>query len=149
MYHIRADVAVKFKYSFYSMTADSLAPLLADCYQQSAVQYSWAFIQGLLIGQLSLILICVVALRWLLLDSRSAPLGPSASKATHTSIPTSNQDILSRIGDEFNEESCQWLNLLIAQIIVKYRTDATSKGNLQQILTTVLNSGTRPAYMVH
>lgn len=203
-----------------------MAPLLADCYQQASSQATYSFARGLILGQLSVILLLAACARWLLLDNPrkrrslaqslnpgstngnsaitskdgvpSAP--PSSSGAsmagstlktvdvsgggmsgkptttTSTSgaalppssdailtdkdgtriIPPLGRDeddirLLSRLGYDVlhqDPESCGWLNVLLAQIIRKYRAEALVEERLLRTLSQAMNTETRPSFLV-
>ncbi|KAJ1551823.1 ERMES complex subunit mmm1, partial [Nowakowskiella sp. JEL0078] len=45
------------------------------------------------------------------------------------------------------EETCDWLNVLIAQVLAKYRNDAGFNNRIVTILDDMVNLPTKPAFM--
>ncbi|KAI9594471.1 hypothetical protein BDF19DRAFT_444929 [Syncephalis fuscata] len=139
-----------------SPEADRVA-FLADCYQQAASRATWSFAQGLILGQLSVIALLIVCVRYLLLeDSRKAQAEEqerlaiqrklqAARRNTDSSRPrrTSIVDILDRIGYQlhnYQPESCEWLNVLLAQALEQFRSDAHQDDR-------ILNEDVRPSFI--
>ncbi|KAI8057784.1 hypothetical protein BDF22DRAFT_662361 [Syncephalis plumigaleata] len=130
-----------------SLEADRVA-FLADCYQQAASRATWSFAQGLILGQFSVIVLVVVCVRYLLLedprraqaDNRSRRL--QASRVLSIPLPASIVDILI-------PESCEWLNVLLAQVLEQFRSDAQQDGRLVSWIDRILNDDVRPSFMSH
>ena len=169
----------------------NLAPLLAECYQHAAAQNTSSFVKGLLLGQLSFILLALVILRYLLFDTRSTIPVPIPNKinanrlyalkkrlfghaqskpySEHALHPV-DQTILSglpsahRLFSSLNlahpsstqpsstpsatPESCDWFNLLLAQLIHSLRSSAVHNSRILHLLSYFLNSPSRkPSYI--
>ncbi|RUP51726.1 hypothetical protein BC936DRAFT_146305 [Jimgerdemannia flammicorona] len=143
-----------------------IPPYLADYIQACLVQAclgsktsNWSFTQGLLLGQFSIIILFIVALRYLLLEdvdakkrsttTRSIPPTAKPTSATQTTLPTTS-DILAKTFYDLvrhQPESVEWLNVLLAQAITQFREEANVNGRLMLTVDDVLNGGVRPDFV--
>ncbi|EEB09187.2 Mdm10/Mdm12/Mmm1 complex subunit Mmm1 [Schizosaccharomyces japonicus yFS275] len=118
------------------------------------------FTQGFFIGQLSVIVIVYIFLRFFLfctkeelknVQEESYPLSPSNEKsttefndATHKVTPS-----LSEIYDvkTHEEESLDWFNVLVAQALSQIRQDAVSDDAALKKLQTLFNGKRKPSFL--
>ncbi|KAF7720875.1 ERMES complex subunit mmm1 [Apophysomyces ossiformis] len=144
----------------------TLSPQVLRCIQgeleANACSHSstFSFIKGFMLGQLSVIVVVVLALRYLLMEDMkrvkkryipshlsSAP--PSrANAAAASQLPAAY--IASKTYYDFVHhppESTDWLNVLIAQAIMQYRDDAQINNRLMLAVDEVLNDGVRPSFL--
>ncbi|RKP07234.1 hypothetical protein THASP1DRAFT_17360, partial [Thamnocephalis sphaerospora] len=144
---------------------EPLAPLLDRCYQQAASQATWSFAQGLIFGQLSVIILLVVCVKYLLLEDpkrtqaehqerqaaqRRRLLARRTAEAAATTLPEQDMDILDKIGynlQHYQPESCEWLNVLLAQTLAYFRAEAMQDDRLVHLVDRVLNLGIRPSFV--
>ncbi|RUS22587.1 hypothetical protein BC937DRAFT_88348 [Endogone sp. FLAS-F59071] len=134
----------------------TIPPHLSQYIQAQIAHQSsnWSFTQGLLLGQLSMILLFIAAVRYLLLEDvdakkkRSNPtralptIAKPTSKSQSTLPPT--EHILSKTFYDLVRhapESVEWLNVLLAQAITQFREDARANGRLIITVDEVLNGG--------
>ncbi|KAI8388870.1 uncharacterized protein BYT42DRAFT_561569 [Radiomyces spectabilis] len=118
-----------------------------------------SFIKGFIVGQVSVIVVIIIALRYLLMEdvkrvkkryipSRLSTAPPSRANAGVSQLPASYissktyYDIV-----HHPPESTDWLNVLIAQAIMQYREDANINNRLILAVDEVLNGGVRPSFL--
>ncbi|KAL0950984.1 hypothetical protein HGRIS_007731 [Hohenbuehelia grisea] len=83
------------------------------------------FTQGLILGQLSIIFVMVLILKYLFLDSTQNPFETSSyhPHAEGKSVPRKQETrSFKRESDVGDEESAEWLNMLVQQIADVYRS---------------------------
>ncbi|KZW02622.1 hypothetical protein EXIGLDRAFT_829150 [Exidia glandulosa HHB12029] len=86
------------------------------------------FTQGLILGQVSVLCLLLVVLRYLFLDTDPAlpylrsPLVDENESARHLKLPTASHDA-DIVGGARDPESAEWLNLILYQITQAYRED--------------------------
>ncbi|KAI8874142.1 hypothetical protein GQ42DRAFT_116923, partial [Ramicandelaber brevisporus] len=114
----------------------------------------WAFLGGLLIGQLSVALLVFMAIRYLLFEEQQQQASSEKTARDASSLPPSSGDdalLLAMCNyDERNHppESADWLNVFVAMIIRRLRADAERHGRLMRMLNTKLNeTGVRPGVL--
>ncbi|ODV84880.1 hypothetical protein CANARDRAFT_186107, partial [[Candida] arabinofermentans NRRL YB-2248] len=123
-------------------------------------QSTWSFTQGLIIGQVSVIFLMVIFIKFFIF-SESAPKTPT--KSTLSKNPThrhnnqsdnNNTSIISSILEKtyydvktHTPESLDWFNVLIAQMISQFRNEALTNDNIYYSLTEAFQSSIIPDYL--
>ncbi|CAG8471694.1 14001_t:CDS:2 [Funneliformis mosseae] len=117
---------------------------------------SWSFMQGFLIGQLSIVILVFAFIKYMLLEDekkdnpqRPLPIPTPLNPKTDSSSPVST--ILSKTLYDptyHPPESTAWLNVLIEQAIYQYRDDAKTDNRLARMVDEILNGGVRPDFVV-
>ncbi|KAG2174123.1 hypothetical protein INT43_004143 [Umbelopsis isabellina] len=115
-----------------------------------------AFVKGLLLGQLSVLIVIAIVLRYMFLEDTSqnkkqlSRLSPAAkSPASLKQIPSTTAHILNKTFYDILHhppESTDWLNVLLAQAMSQYRDDAQLNDRLILAIDEVLNGGVRPGF---
>ncbi|ORX77546.1 hypothetical protein K493DRAFT_271539 [Basidiobolus meristosporus CBS 931.73] len=136
-----------------------------DYLSQAVSQATWSFTKGLLLGQLSILVLVVVCVKYLLLEdpvhgdriSRKSELLKRNKEATekekrlHRDSRTFlDAEILAKTAYNATEhpaESCDWLNVLLAQTLSKLRREAQANSRLIRVFDETLNSGVKPNFM--
>ncbi|KAL0073530.1 hypothetical protein F4703DRAFT_1799638 [Phycomyces blakesleeanus] len=126
------------------------------CSHNSAI----SFFQGFVLGQLSVITIVILALRYLLMEDvkgvkkRYIPSRLSASPPSRVNATAASQLPAAYITQKtyydvvhHPPESTDWVNVLIAQAIMQYRDDAKINHRLILAVDEVLNGGVRPSFL--
>ncbi|CAI2164608.1 11786_t:CDS:2 [Funneliformis geosporum] len=116
---------------------------------------SWSFMQGFLIGQLSVVILVFAFIKYMLLEDvkkdspqRPLPIPTPLTPKTDSSSPVST--ILSKTLYDpayHPPESTAWLNVLIGQAIYQYRDDAKTDNRLVRMVDEILNGGVRPDFV--
>ncbi|RIA85922.1 hypothetical protein C1645_780818 [Glomus cerebriforme] len=116
---------------------------------------SWSFMQGFLLGQLTIVILVLAFIKYMLLEDvkknnskRPLPISTPLNTKTASSPPASI--ILSKTlydPDYHQPESTAWLNVLFAQTIYQYRNDAKTDNRLVRIVDNILNGGIRPDFV--
>ncbi|KAK6511518.1 ERMES complex subunit mmm1, variant 2 [Arthrobotrys musiformis] len=130
--------------------------------------YSWSFLQGFLIGQLSvIIMICAFIKYFIFSDPSTDSSSSSRSKRNHNSSsrklhkkkstsvlrnppPLTTATILSKTYYNVHShqpESLDWFNVLIAQAIAQFRDDARTDGAILDSLNKVINGPNKPDFL--
>ncbi|KAK6529621.1 ERMES complex subunit mmm1, variant 3 [Arthrobotrys megalospora] len=125
-----------------------------------AETHSWSFLQGFLIGQLSvIIMICAFIKYFIFSDPSTDPRPKRHSKKLHkkksTSVlrnppPLTTATILSKTYYNVHShqpESLDWFNVLIAQAIAQFRDDARTDGAILESLNKVINGPNKPDFL--
>ncbi|KAI8075322.1 hypothetical protein BC940DRAFT_288026 [Gongronella butleri] len=119
-----------------------------------------SFVQGLVIGQLSVLIVLVFAVRYLFMEDvkrvkkRYLPSRLSTTPSMRTNPAAANTPPASLITAKtyydiihHPPESTDWLNVLFAQAIHQYRDDAQINDRLKVAITEMLNGGLRPGFV--
>ncbi|KAK6354154.1 ERMES complex subunit mmm1 [Orbilia blumenaviensis] len=134
--------------------------------------YSWSFLQGFLIGQLSVIIMICAFIKYFIFSDPSSDLarpkrpstadtssnsnnGRKLQKKKSTSVlrnppPLTTATILSKTYYNVNShqpESLDWFNVLIAQAIAQFRDDARTDGAILDSLNKVINGPIKPDFL--
>ncbi|KAH7104533.1 hypothetical protein BKA62DRAFT_692548 [Auriculariales sp. MPI-PUGE-AT-0066] len=86
------------------------------------------FTQGLIVGQVSVLVLLLVVLRYLFLDTDPAvpyvrsPLVDEQKSSRHRQLPTDSYDA-DIVGGANEPETAEWLNLILYQIVQAYRDE--------------------------
>lgn len=121
---------------------------------------SAGFIQGFLVGQLTVWLFICVFLRFFIFsDSNEKNLSSNVHKQTknkpsvlRTSFPPGISHIVSKLYGNIEtrtSESLDWFNVLIAQAIAMFRNDHGFKEALLVYMSDILNSTNKPNFLGH
>ncbi|KAI9255181.1 hypothetical protein BDA99DRAFT_518107 [Phascolomyces articulosus] len=121
-----------------------------------------SFMKGFMLGQLSVIVLIVLALRYLLMEdvkrvkkryipSRLSTSPPSRANAAAAGQLPAAYITAKTYYDVIHHppESTDWLNVLLAQALMAYRDDATINNRLILAVDEVLNGGVRPGFVGH
>ncbi|RAL67639.1 hypothetical protein DID88_008388 [Monilinia fructigena] len=121
---------------------------------------SLSFTQGLLLGQLSIVILIGAFIKFFIFGDpppptatpRHAPqpLTRKRSSVLRNPAPLTTTAILSKTYynvDGHQPESLDWFNVLIAQTIAQFRADAQHDDAILTSLTKVLNGGKRPDFL--
>ncbi|KAL1934290.1 hypothetical protein VTP01DRAFT_6472 [Rhizomucor pusillus] len=119
-----------------------------------------SFLKGFLLGQLSVMLVIALALRYLLMEdvkkvkrryipSRLSNAPPSKANAAAAAQQPTAYITSKTYYDVIHHppESTDWLNVLLAQALMQYREDATVNNRLILAVDEVLNGGVRPSFV--
>ncbi|CAG8716267.1 17165_t:CDS:2 [Cetraspora pellucida] len=115
---------------------------------------SWPFIQGFLLGQLTIIVLILAFIKFMLLEKatrqqkRILPIQTPINSKTNCVSPASV--ILSKTlyDPKYHlPESTDWLNVLLAQAIYQYREEAKTDNRLVRFVDEILNDGVKPDFM--
>ncbi|GAB5590471.1 ERMES complex subunit mmm1 [Umbelopsis nana] len=114
------------------------------------------FVKGLLLGQLSVIIVIAFVLRYMFLEDvhqgkkQLSRLSPAAKSQTNMKrVPSTTAHILDKTFYDILHhppESTDWLNVLLAQAMSQYRDDAQLNDRLILAIDEVLNGGVRPGF---
>ncbi|KAH8554052.1 hypothetical protein BGW37DRAFT_483329 [Umbelopsis sp. PMI_123] len=115
------------------------------------------FVKGLLLGQLSVIIVIAFVLRYMFLEDvhqgkkQLSRLSPAAKSQTNMNRvpPSTAAHILDKTFYDLLHhppESTDWLNVLLAQTMSQYRDDAQLNDRLILAIDEVLNGGVRPGF---
>ncbi|EPS41078.1 hypothetical protein H072_5021 [Dactylellina haptotyla CBS 200.50] len=124
---------------------------------------SWSFLQGFLIGQLSVIIMICAFIKYFIFSDPSTDPKPrkSASRKNKTlhkkkstvlrnPPPLTTATILSKTYYNVHShqpESLDWFNVLIAQAIAQFRDDARTDGAILDSLNKVINGPNKPDFL--
>ncbi|KAG0243957.1 ERMES complex subunit mmm1 [Actinomortierella wolfii] len=119
-----------------------------------------SFTTGLLIGQLSVVLVVLVCFKYLLLEDVRYGRKPRSFSNRGVTIPApptkpslpSITTILNKTFYDVHEhipESLDWMSVLLAQAIAQYRDDSKVNNRLIKALAEALNGGVRPDWVGH
>ncbi|CAG8486110.1 12238_t:CDS:2 [Dentiscutata erythropus] len=115
---------------------------------------SWSFIQGFLLGQLTIVILILAFIKFMLLEKatkqqkRRLPIQTPINPKTASVSPAST--ILSKTlyDPKYHlPESTDWLNVLLAQAIYQYREEAKTDNRLVRFVDEILNDGVKPDFM--
>ncbi|KAK6334913.1 ERMES complex subunit mmm1, variant 2 [Orbilia javanica] len=128
--------------------------------------YSWSFLQGFLIGQLSVIIMICAFIKYFIFSDPSTDSSSSRSKRSNSSSrklhkkkstsvlrnppPLTTATILSKTYYNVHShqpESLDWFNVLIAQAIAQFRDDARTDGAILDSLNKVINGPNKPDFL--
>ncbi|ESW99874.1 hypothetical protein KL918_001189 [Ogataea parapolymorpha] len=123
-------------------------------------QSTWTFTQGLILGQLSVIVLFVMFIRFFIF-SESAPTVPGNSKKVNVPVlnaPNAAQENEDSTIDTILEktyydvrshqpESLDWFNVLVAQLISQFRNEALNNNNIHRSLNEVFGSSIIPDFL--
>ncbi|GMM31590.1 ERMES complex subunit [Martiniozyma asiatica (nom. inval.)] len=108
---------------------------------------AWSFTQGLIIGQLSVIILLIAFIRFFIFTEsaplQATPVNSKISKHLEDDQPTELESILEKTYYDVTNhppESLDWFNVLIAQIISQARFEALANDNIKLSLTQALNN---------
>jgi len=134
----------------------------------------WVFIQGFVLGQVMVFFLMYILFKYWFLDDATKRIyssPPSVApklkasldrkrelnqnvlknfKSQRASLSIADAEVLSKTLYELLEhgaESCDWLNVIIAQIINKYRNDLLTSEYFVNALTKLLNSELKPSML--
>ncbi|KAK4514354.1 uncharacterized protein ATC70_001947 [Mucor velutinosus] len=133
---------------------DQLVSLISNI--TCAKSSSLSFIKGFILGQLSVIVVVVLVLRYLFtedvkrVNKRYIPSRLSTTPPSRAAIPLPNDHITSKTYYDMMHhppESTDWLNVLLAQAILQYREDAKINGRLILAVDDILNGGVKPNFL--
>ncbi|KAI7880631.1 hypothetical protein K492DRAFT_237146 [Lichtheimia hyalospora FSU 10163] len=143
------------------MESDNGLALMVQELKDQTCMYSnsTSFIRGFMLGQLSVLIVIVLALRYLLMEdvkkvrkryipSRLSTNPPSRASASAAQLPAAYiskktyYDVI-----HHPPESTDWLNVLLAQFLMQYREDAKINDRLILAVDEVLNGGVRPSFV--
>ncbi|KAK9449380.1 uncharacterized protein V1518DRAFT_415841 [Limtongia smithiae] len=121
---------------------------------------SFTFTQGLVLGQLSVVIILFTFIRFFVFANGTEPSRDTSTmsarqKKKQSSIlrpspPVPARSILSRTYynvETHPAESLDWLNVLVAQTISQFREDARMNNNILHTLDKILNGDSLPSFM--
>ncbi|KAF9205919.1 ERMES complex subunit mmm1 [Podila verticillata] len=117
-----------------------------------------SFTAGLLLGQLSVVLLVIVCFKYLLLEDvrygrKTHDNGGIAIPAppTKPSLPSTTTILGKTFYDVYDHtpESLDWMSVLMAQAIAQYRDDSKVNNRLIKALAEALNGGVRPDWVGH
>ncbi|CAO3697187.1 unnamed protein product [Rhizopus stolonifer] len=116
-----------------------------------------SFVKGFVLGQLSVIVVVILVLRYLFTEDvehvkkRYIPSRPSLNTAPSIAAAALPNDhiTLKTYYDVIHHqpESTDWLNVLLAQVILQYRQDANINNRLSRTLDNIFNDGVRPSFI--
>ncbi|KAK9316650.1 hypothetical protein V1522DRAFT_377602 [Lipomyces starkeyi] len=142
-------------------TATTLPQLAAETSKPNA---GFTFTHGLLMGQLSVVIILFTFIRFFIF-SNGGNLSESADPVDHdknrrlrkkqssilrSATPMPARSILARTYynvETHPPESLDWLNVLVAQTISQFREDARSNNNILHSLDKILNGDSLPSFL--
>ncbi|CAG8665241.1 3030_t:CDS:2, partial [Paraglomus occultum] len=109
---------------------------------------SWSFTQGFLLGQLTVLLIVFAFVKFMLFENvqnptkKRIPLIPPPTSPKTITVPPASAILAKTLYDPLHHapESVDWLNVLLAQAIQQYRTEAQTNNRLLRIVYEALNS---------
>ncbi|CAG8544122.1 4029_t:CDS:2 [Diversispora eburnea] len=116
---------------------------------------SSSFLQGFLLGQLTIVVLVIAFIKFMLLEEASTiQKRPSPTSATLLNSQTANVPpasiILSKTSYDLKyrtPESTDWLNVLLAQVIHQYREDAKTDNLLVRFVDQALNEKVKPDFV--
>ncbi|KAF3173778.1 ERMES complex subunit mmm1, variant 2 [Orbilia oligospora] len=127
---------------------------------------NWSFLQGFLIGQLSVIIMICAFIKYFIFSDPSTDSSSSRSKRNNSSSrklhkkkstsvlrnppPLTTATILSKTYYNVHShqpESLDWFNVLIAQAIAQFRDDARTDGAILDSLNKVINGPNKPDFL--
>ncbi|KAF3907122.1 hypothetical protein ABW21_db0204232 [Orbilia brochopaga] len=126
---------------------------------------SWSFLQGFLIGQLSVIIMICAFIKYFIFSDPSTDAKPQRSASRKSKLktihkkkstvlrnppPMTTATILSKTYYNVHShqpESLDWFNVLIAQAIAQFRDDARTDGAILDSLNKVLNGPNKPDFL--
>ncbi|KAF9579974.1 ERMES complex subunit mmm1 [Lunasporangiospora selenospora] len=119
-----------------------------------------SFTMGLLLGQLSVVVIVIVCFKYLLLEDVRYGRKPRSFSNRGAAIPApptkpslpSTTTILNKTFYDVHDhppESLDWMSVLFAQAIAQYRDDSKVNNRLIKALAEALNGGVRPDWVGH
>ncbi|RHZ81115.1 hypothetical protein Glove_123g156 [Diversispora epigaea] len=116
---------------------------------------SSSFLQGFLLGQLTVVVLVIAFIKFMLLEEASnIQKRPSPTNATLLNSQTANVPpasiILSKTSYDLkyhSPESTDWLNVLLAQVIHQYREDAKTDNLLVHFVDRALNENVKPDFI--
>ncbi|KAI8991108.1 hypothetical protein BDF20DRAFT_842705 [Mycotypha africana] len=136
--------------------------LQTACTKSSSIS-TLAFLKGFIVGQLSVIFVVALVLRYLFTEgvqrekrhyvpyaSRAAAAKTQQSCISNASIPLPKDHITIKTYYDMNlhpPESTDWLNVLLAQAILQYREDAKINNRLIMAVDHILNGGVKPSFL--
>ncbi|KAF9919470.1 ERMES complex subunit mmm1, partial [Modicella reniformis] len=129
----------------------------------SATQHSssgMSFTTGLLLGQLSVVVLVIVCFKYLLLEDVRYGRKPRSfsnrglaipAPPTKPSLPSTTTILNKTLYDIYDHppESLDWMSVLLAQAIAQYRDDSKVNNRLIKALAEALNGGVRPDWVGH
>ncbi|KAK6541763.1 ERMES complex subunit mmm1 [Orbilia ellipsospora] len=124
---------------------------------------NWSFLQGFLIGQLSVIIMICAFIKYFIFSDPSTDPKPKKSNSRKNKTlhkkkstvlrnppPLTTTTILSKTYYNVNShqpESLDWFNVLIAQAIAQFRDDARTDGAILDSLNKVINGPNKPDFL--
>ncbi|KAI5803127.1 hypothetical protein EDC01DRAFT_645915 [Geopyxis carbonaria] len=128
---------------------------------------NWSFTQGLLLGQFSVILVIIVFIKFFIFGPSPPPPSSSSHSRSHSRPspkqlqkkrssllrnppPANLATILTKTYYNVHShqpESLDWFNVLIAQALAQFRTDARDDDALLNSLRTVINGPQKPGFL--
>ncbi|KAK6349807.1 ERMES complex subunit mmm1 [Orbilia brochopaga] len=126
---------------------------------------NWSFLQGFLIGQLSVIIMICAFIKYFIFSDPSTDAKPRRSASRKSKLktihkkkstvlrnppPLTTATILSKTYYNVHShqpESLDWFNVLIAQAIAQFRDDARTDGAILDSLNKVLNGPNKPDFL--
>ncbi|KAF9385859.1 ERMES complex subunit mmm1 [Podila verticillata] len=119
-----------------------------------------SFTAGLLLGQLSVVLLVIVCFKYLLLEDVRYGRKPRSfsnrgiaipAPPTKPSLPSTTTILNKTFYDVYDHtpESLDWMSVLMAQAIAQYRDDSKVNNRLIKALAEALNGGVRPDWVGH
>ncbi|KAG0049944.1 ERMES complex subunit mmm1 [Gryganskiella cystojenkinii] len=119
-----------------------------------------SFTTGLLLGQLSVVLLVIVCFKYLLLEDVRYGRKPRSfsnrgitipAPPTKPSLPSTTTILNKTVYDVYDHtpESLDWMSVLMAQAIAQYRDDSKVNNRLIKALAEALNGGVRPDWVGH
>ncbi|KAG0259073.1 ERMES complex subunit mmm1 [Mortierella polycephala] len=119
-----------------------------------------SFTTGLLLGQLSVVLLVIVCFKYLLLEDVRYGRKPRSfsnrgvnipAPPTKPSLPSTTTILNKTFYDVYDHtpESLDWMTVLMAQAIAQYRDDSKVNNRLIKALAEALNGGVRPDWVGH
>ncbi|KAI8646752.1 hypothetical protein BD408DRAFT_428447 [Parasitella parasitica] len=115
-----------------------------------------SFIKGFILGQLSVIVVVILVLRYLFTEDikrvkkRYIPSRLSSTPPSRAATPLPKDHITSKTYYDMMHhppESTDWLNVLLAQVILQYREDAKINDRLILAVDDILNGGVKPNFL--
>ncbi|KAI8976453.1 hypothetical protein BDB01DRAFT_802919 [Pilobolus umbonatus] len=114
-----------------------------------------SFLKGFILGQMSIVVMVLLVVRYLFTEDvervkkRYIPSRLSNTPSKDAMKIASNYVTSKTYYDLIHHppESTDWLNVLLAQLLVQYREDATLNDRLIHTLDEVLNSGVKPSFL--
>ncbi|KAK3837212.1 MAG: hypothetical protein JOS17DRAFT_436581 [Linnemannia elongata] len=128
--------------------------------QQYSNSSGMSFTTGLLLGQLSVVLLVIVCFKYLLLEDVRYGRKPRSfsnrgvsipAPPTKPSLPSTTTILNKTFYDVYDHtpESLDWMTVLMAQAIAQYRDDSKVNNRLIKALAEALNGGVRPDWVGH
>lgn len=131
---------------------------------QTQSSSSWSFTQGLLVGQLSVIVVIIFFLKFFvfsetkansdsLKDSKKNPIVKKIDASSTNDLEQRMEAINSILEKTYynvethSPESLDWFNVLIAQTISQFRTEALSSDNIVHSLNDALTKAPLPDFL--